>query len=159
MEALLSWVRETEALANEESETLDEDGRLLHQLRLSQDLQSRLMSRSGDVAQVASDVQVFVSERAQDLAPQQSRCLLGQLQQLHRAFHSATGQARARAAAQREHEEEWRHQKERRADVEVKLKEKQMAADRSHLRCRGNGFLTPFLSSPCAYLCVMGGNF
>lgn len=36
VEVLLSWVRETEALANEESETLDEDGRLLHQLRLSQ---------------------------------------------------------------------------------------------------------------------------
>ncbi|XP_051928415.1 microtubule-actin cross-linking factor 1 isoform X6 [Hippocampus zosterae] len=126
VEALISWVRETEALANEESETMDEDGRLLHQLRLSQDLQSSLTSRSGDVAQVASDVQIFVSERAQDLEPQQSRCLLWQLKQLHRAFHSATGQARAGAAAQREHEEEWRHQKERRADVEVKLKEKQV---------------------------------
>lgn len=55
------------------------------------------------------DIQVFISERAQDLAPEQSRQLLGQLQQLQRVFHRASGQAQAWAdalSAQREREEE-----------------------------------------------------
>lgn len=46
---------------------------------------------------MAFDIQVFISERAQDLAPEQSRHLLGQLQQLQTAFHRASGRARARA--------------------------------------------------------------
>ncbi|XP_077362461.1 microtubule-actin cross-linking factor 1 isoform X5 [Festucalex cinctus] len=126
VEALLSWLRETEAHVKEESENTDEDGQPLHQLHLSEEFQSSLLSRSGNVAEVASDIQVFVSERAQDLAPQQSRHLLGQLQQLQRAFHSATGQARARAAAQREREEERRRRHERSANVEEKLKEREV---------------------------------
>ncbi|XP_077405792.1 microtubule-actin cross-linking factor 1 isoform X5 [Vanacampus margaritifer] len=126
VEALLSWLRETEALVNEESENADGDGQRLHHSQLSEELQSSLTSRSADVAEAASDVQVFVSERAQDLAPQQSRRLLGQLQQLQRAFHGATGQARARAAAQRELEEERRRRHERTADVQGKLNEREV---------------------------------
>uniref|UniRef100_A0A8C7N8E0 Microtubule actin crosslinking factor 1 n=1 Tax=Oncorhynchus kisutch TaxID=8019 RepID=A0A8C7N8E0_ONCKI len=76
---------------------------------LPQELQSSLSARSNDVNTVAFDIQVFISERAQDLAPEQSRHLLGQLQQLQRGFHRAAGQAHAKAdalAAQREMEEE-----------------------------------------------------
>ncbi len=68
------------------------------------------MARSHEVNNVAFDIQVFISERAQDLAPEQSRHLLGQLQQLQRVFHQASGQAQAWAdalSAQREREEEW----------------------------------------------------
>ncbi|XP_061123835.1 microtubule-actin cross-linking factor 1 isoform X7 [Syngnathus typhle] len=119
VEALMSWLRETEVLVNDET---DQDG---HQLRLSEELQSALASRSGDVAQVALDIQLFVSERAQDLPPRQSRRLLGQLQQLQGAFHNAAGQTRARVAAQRQRdeEEEWRRQQNRSADLEEKPKE------------------------------------
>uniref|UniRef100_A0A8C7L2G7 Microtubule actin crosslinking factor 1 n=1 Tax=Oncorhynchus kisutch TaxID=8019 RepID=A0A8C7L2G7_ONCKI len=60
---------------------------------LPQELQSSLSARSNDVNTVAFDIQVFISERAQDLAPEQSRHLLGQLQQLQRGFHRAAGQA------------------------------------------------------------------
>uniref|UniRef100_A0A8C7WFL5 Microtubule actin crosslinking factor 1 n=1 Tax=Oncorhynchus mykiss TaxID=8022 RepID=A0A8C7WFL5_ONCMY len=76
---------------------------------LPQELQSSLSARSNDVNTVAFDIQVFISERAQDLAPEQSRHLLGQLQQLQRGFHQAAGQAHTKAdalAAQREMEEE-----------------------------------------------------
>uniref|UniRef100_A0A674F4G5 Microtubule actin crosslinking factor 1 n=1 Tax=Salmo trutta TaxID=8032 RepID=A0A674F4G5_SALTR len=76
---------------------------------LPQELQSSLSARSNDVNTVAFDIQVFISERAQDLAPEQSRHLLGQLQQLQRGFHRASGQAHAKTdalAAQREREEE-----------------------------------------------------
>ncbi|XP_057684734.1 microtubule-actin cross-linking factor 1 isoform X3 [Corythoichthys intestinalis] len=123
VEALLSWLKATEALVNEENENTEKEAQPSHQLRLSEELQSSLTSRSGDVAEVALNVQVFISERAQDLLPQQSRRLLGQLQQLQRAFHSAVGQAQAQATAQQEREKERRHLKEMRVDVEEKLKE------------------------------------
>lgn len=79
---------------------------------------------------MAFDIQVFISERAQDLAPEQSRQLLGQLQQLQRAFHRAAGRAQARAdalSAQREREEEWRRRERAKEDEE---RERQSARER-----------------------------
>uniref|UniRef100_A0A671XBJ7 Microtubule actin crosslinking factor 1 n=1 Tax=Sparus aurata TaxID=8175 RepID=A0A671XBJ7_SPAAU len=96
---LLSWLRETEARMNggmagmekmEKAEKDDSHDQLIQQLSLCK---SSLMARSSEVNNVAFDIQVFISERAQDLAPEQSRQLLGQLQQLQRAFHQASGQA------------------------------------------------------------------
>uniref|UniRef100_A0A671XEU5 Microtubule actin crosslinking factor 1 n=1 Tax=Sparus aurata TaxID=8175 RepID=A0A671XEU5_SPAAU len=95
------------------------------------ELQSSLMARSSEVNNVAFDIQVFISERAQDLAPEQSRQLLGQLQQLQRAFHQASGQAQAWAealSAQREREEEW--QRRERVKEEEKDRERQSARER-----------------------------
>lgn len=95
------------------------------------ELQSSLMARSNEVNNVAFDIQVFISERAQDLAPEQSRHLLGQLQQLQRAFHQASGQAQAWAdalSAQREREEQW--QRRERAKEEEKDRERQSARER-----------------------------
>lgn len=89
------------------------------------------MARSGEVNHVAFDIQVFISERAQDLAPKQSRHLLGQLQQLQRAFHRASGQAQAWAdalSAQREREEE--RQCRERVKEEEKDRERQNARER-----------------------------
>uniref|UniRef100_A0A4W4GDU7 Microtubule actin crosslinking factor 1 n=1 Tax=Electrophorus electricus TaxID=8005 RepID=A0A4W4GDU7_ELEEL len=62
-------------------------------------LQGRIQSqvRASDVSAVAFDIQVFVSEHAQDLLPEQSRLLLAQLQQLQQAFHQASGRTHARA--------------------------------------------------------------
>lgn len=80
-----------------------------------QQLQSSLSSRSGEVGGLVSDVQLFISERAPDLAPEQSRQLLGQLQRLQSAYHRASGRAQARAdalAAQRGREEEERRRRE-----------------------------------------------
>lgn len=90
-----------------------------------------MMARSNEVNNTAFDIQVFISERAQDLAPEQSRQLLGQLQQLQRAFHLASGQAQAWAdalSAQREREEEW--QRRERVKEEEKDKERQSARER-----------------------------
>lgn len=89
------------------------------------------MARSNEVNNVALEIQVFISERAQDLAPEQSRQLLGQLQQLQRAFHRASGQAQAWAdalSAQREREEEW--QRRDRVKEEEKDRERQSARER-----------------------------
>uniref|UniRef100_A0A8D0ACE6 Microtubule actin crosslinking factor 1 n=1 Tax=Sander lucioperca TaxID=283035 RepID=A0A8D0ACE6_SANLU len=77
------------------------------------ELQSSLKARSSEVNNTAFDIQVFISERAQDLAPEQSRQLLGKLQQLQRTFHLASGKAQAWAdalSAQKEREEEWQRE-------------------------------------------------
>lgn len=74
---------------------------------------------------------MFISERAQDLAPEQSRRLLGQLQQLQRAFHLASGQTQAWAdglSAQRAREEE--QQRRERVKEEEKDKERRSARER-----------------------------
>uniref|UniRef100_A0A673LJG0 Microtubule actin crosslinking factor 1 n=1 Tax=Sinocyclocheilus rhinocerous TaxID=307959 RepID=A0A673LJG0_9TELE len=62
-------------------------------------LQNSLAARSNEVSNVAFNIQVFISEHAQDLLPDQSRRLLGQLEQLQRVFHQAVGLNHARAEA------------------------------------------------------------
>ncbi|XP_047185982.1 microtubule-actin cross-linking factor 1 isoform X7 [Scophthalmus maximus] len=140
VESLLSWLKGTEAqmdggMARMEkmgkSEKDDDCDQLTHQLNLCKELQSSLMARSSEVNNVAFEIQVFISERAQDLAPEQSRQLLGQLQQLQRAFHGASGRAQAWAdalSAQREREEEW--QRRERQKEEEKDRERQSARGR-----------------------------
>lgn len=89
------------------------------------------MGRSAEVHSVALDIQVFISERAQDLVPEQSRQLLGQLQQLQRGFHCTSGQVQAWAdalSAQREREDEW--QRRERVKAEEKDREIQSARER-----------------------------
>lgn len=91
------------------------------------DLQSALTARSNEVSSVAFNIQMFISERAQDLAPEQSRQLLRQLQQLQRAFHGTSGQAQAWAdalSAQKERAE-WQ-----RRELEKEAREKHTAGER-----------------------------
>ncbi|KAM6899613.1 microtubule-actin cross-linking factor 1, isoforms 1/2/3/4/5 [Xenentodon cancila] len=97
VEMLLSWLREVETQMD--GRTDDGDDQLAQQLSLCKEVQSSLTARSDEVNSVVFDIQVFISERAQDLAPEQSRRLLGQLQQLQRAFHGASGRAQAWADA------------------------------------------------------------
>ncbi|XP_035285061.1 microtubule-actin cross-linking factor 1 isoform X25 [Anguilla anguilla] len=141
VEDLLSWLKETESATETQVDRVTgtdvqtqgqsvRDGtsaQLTQKLQLCKELQSSLSARSGDVGSVALDVQVFISERAQDLAPEQSRQLLGHLQQLQRAFHEAAGRTQARAdglAAQREREEE-RERREREKEQQEKEREKE----------------------------------
>lgn len=94
-----------------------------------QELQASLSARSNEVNSVALGIQVLISERAQDLVPEQSRQLLGQLQQLQRVFHRASGQAQAWAgalSAQREREDE----RQRREKVKEEEKDRESARDR-----------------------------
>ncbi|XP_031151469.1 microtubule-actin cross-linking factor 1 isoform X18 [Sander lucioperca] len=140
VESLLSWLMETEALMDggmagmEKMETTEKDDncdQLTQQLNLCKELQSSLKARSSEVNNTAFDIQVFISERAQDLAPEQSRQLLGKLQQLQRTFHLASGKAQAWAdalSAQKEREEEW--QRRERAKEEEKDRERQSARER-----------------------------
>ncbi|XP_071060901.1 microtubule-actin cross-linking factor 1, isoforms 1/2/3/4/5-like [Pseudochaenichthys georgianus] len=140
VENLLSWLRETEAQMSggmagmdkmETAEKEDHGDQRTQQLNLCKELQASLTARSSEVNSTAFDIQVFISERAQDLAPEQSRQLLGQLQQLQRAFHLASGQAQAWADAlslQRGREEE--RQRRERVKEEEKDRERQSARER-----------------------------
>ncbi|XP_008298970.1 microtubule-actin cross-linking factor 1, partial [Stegastes partitus] len=137
VDSLLSWLKETEAQMDrgmEKMEKADKDDshdQLTQQLSLCKELQSSLMARSNEVNNVAFDIQVFISERAQDLGPEQSRQLLGQLQQLQRSFHRASGRAQAWSdalSAQREREGE--RQRRERLKEEEKDRERQSARER-----------------------------
>ncbi|XP_046874566.1 microtubule-actin cross-linking factor 1 isoform X2 [Hypomesus transpacificus] len=136
VEELLSWLRETETQMEGSDRTDGEHppAQLIQQLQMCKELQSSLSSRSNEVNTVAFDIQVFISERAQDLVPEQSRHLLGQLQQLQRAFHQASGQAQAQAntlSAQREREEERRLREKEKEDKEMEReREMQNARER-----------------------------
>ncbi|XP_075868016.1 microtubule-actin cross-linking factor 1, isoforms 1/2/3/4 isoform X6 [Nelusetta ayraudi] len=139
VERLLSMLTEAEAQMNEGTAVMDKREKagkdsscdqLTQQLSLCKDLQSALMARSSEVNNVAFDIQLFISERAQDLAPEQSRQLLGQLQQLQGAYHQASGRAQAWAdalSAQMAREEEWQR-RERVKDE--KDRERQSARER-----------------------------
>ncbi|XP_036808592.1 microtubule-actin cross-linking factor 1 isoform X19 [Oncorhynchus mykiss] len=136
VEDILSWLKETEAqMTGMDGQTQGETpAQLTQRLQLCKELQSSLSARSNDVNTVAFDIQVFISERAQDLAPEQSRHLLGQLQQLQRGFHQAAGQAHTKAdalAAQREMEEE---RQRRRKEKEEEEKERERARERARER-------------------------
>ncbi|CDQ72770.1 unnamed protein product [Oncorhynchus mykiss] len=136
VEDLLFWLKETEAqITGMDGQTQGETPpQRTQQLQLCKELQSSLSARSNDVNALAFDIQVFISERAQDLAPEQSRHLLGQLQQLQRGFHRAAGQAHAKTdtlAAQREREEErQRRHKEKEEEEKERERERQSARER-----------------------------
>nr|XP_029519437.1 microtubule-actin cross-linking factor 1 isoform X18 [Oncorhynchus nerka] len=136
VEDLLFWLKETEAqMTGMDGQTQGETPpQRTQQLQLCKELQSSLSARSNDVNALAFDIQVFISERAQDLAPEQSRHLLGQLQQLQRGFHRASGQAHAKTdtlAAQREREEErQRRHKEKEEEEKERERERQSARER-----------------------------
>ncbi|XP_056154000.1 microtubule-actin cross-linking factor 1 [Lampris incognitus] len=135
VEELLSWLRETEAQMDggvTGKEGTVKTDQLTQQLQHCQNLQSSLTACSNKVNDVVFDIQVFISERAQDLAPEQSRHLLGQLQLLQKAFHRASGQAQAHTealSAQRDRDEE-QQQRERLKEEVEKERERQSARER-----------------------------
>uniref|UniRef100_A0A8C1JHJ0 Microtubule actin crosslinking factor 1 n=1 Tax=Cyprinus carpio TaxID=7962 RepID=A0A8C1JHJ0_CYPCA len=101
-----------------------------------QKLQNSLAARSNEVSNVAFSIQVFISEHAQDLLPDQSRHLLGQLEQLQRVFHQAVGlnHARAEALSAQQARENEQMRKEQKENEEKMEKERQTARDREAKR-------------------------
>uniref|UniRef100_A0A672I2E9 Microtubule actin crosslinking factor 1 n=1 Tax=Salarias fasciatus TaxID=181472 RepID=A0A672I2E9_SALFA len=77
-EGILQSLREHRA-SSQVAETLSRTRSKMSNSYFIFKLQSSLSSRSAEVSNVAFDIQVFISERAQDLSPEQSRQLLGQL--------------------------------------------------------------------------------
>ena len=85
---------------------------------------------------------MFISEHAQDLVPEQSRHLLGQLQQLQGAFHQAAGRTHARAEAlsaqrARVEERELQEKKEKEKEQEAEKRAKESSREREVWRYQG----------------------
>ncbi|XP_076157599.1 microtubule-actin cross-linking factor 1 isoform X8 [Alosa pseudoharengus] len=126
VEGLLSWLSDTEVQMGETEGLTRKDSspeHLTQRLQLCKELQDLLSARSSDVSSVGLDIQEFISEHAQDLQPEQSRHLLGQLQQLQGAFHQAAGRTHARAealSAQRAREQERERQEKKKEQEEKK---------------------------------------
>uniref|UniRef100_A0A8C1M204 Microtubule actin crosslinking factor 1 n=1 Tax=Cyprinus carpio TaxID=7962 RepID=A0A8C1M204_CYPCA len=133
VDKLLSWLKDTEMQMQEETGV---DGQTVAEITRKQQLckmlQNSLSARSSEVSNVAFNIQVFISEHAQDLLPDQSRHLLGQLEQLQRVFHQAVGlnHARAEALSAQQARENERMMKEQKEKEEKMEKEKQTTRDR-----------------------------
>ncbi|XP_073668846.1 microtubule-actin cross-linking factor 1, isoforms 1/2/3/4/5 isoform X10 [Paramisgurnus dabryanus] len=136
---ILSWLKKTETQMEEETGVDEQTTRdksisdkIKKKQQLCKELQNALAARSNEVSTVAFDIQVFISEHAQDLLPDQSRHLLGHLEQLQRLFHQAVGHTHARAealSAQLLREEE-RIRNEQKENEEKLEKERQTTRDR-----------------------------
>ncbi|KAK1153105.1 hypothetical protein AOXY_G30446 [Acipenser oxyrinchus oxyrinchus] len=103
---------------------------LTHNLQHWQELKAGLAERSASLDSIAFDIQLFISERAQDLTPQQSRQLLRQLNELQRSFREASGHTAARteallaaAAHERETEKETKVVQQQQQECAQKLDE------------------------------------
>uniref|UniRef100_A0A673K2E1 Microtubule-actin cross-linking factor 1-like n=1 Tax=Sinocyclocheilus rhinocerous TaxID=307959 RepID=A0A673K2E1_9TELE len=121
VDKLLSWLKDTETQMQEETEV---DGQTVAEITRKQQLCEVRRQLN-----VAFNIQVFISEHAQDLLPDQSRHLLGQLEQLQRVFHQAVGlnHARAEALSAQQARENERMRKEKEEKME---KDKQTTRDR-----------------------------
>ncbi|XP_057210504.1 microtubule-actin cross-linking factor 1, isoforms 1/2/3/4/5 isoform X14 [Triplophysa rosa] len=139
VDILLSWLKKTEAQmeegTGEDEQTAKDESisdKIIQKQQLCEDLQNSFTARSNEVSAVAFNIQVFISEHAQDLLPDQSRHLLGHLEQLQKVFHQAVGHTHARAqalSAQLVREKE-RMRKEQNEKEEKLEKERQTTRDR-----------------------------
>uniref|UniRef100_A0A8C1JDT6 Microtubule actin crosslinking factor 1 n=1 Tax=Cyprinus carpio TaxID=7962 RepID=A0A8C1JDT6_CYPCA len=133
---LTALEKDGRSLARAHSAARDLAQNTLQGLRAQRDaqnkLQNSLAARSNEVSNVAFSIQVFISEHAQDLLPDQSRHLLGQLEQLQRVFHQAVGlnHARAEALSAQQARENEQMRKEQKENEEKMEKERQTARDR-----------------------------
>ncbi|KAL2080392.1 hypothetical protein ACEWY4_024185 [Coilia grayii] len=136
VQGLLSWLSDTESKMDENEGLSGKESspqQLTQRLQLCKELQDLLTARSSDVNSVVLDVQVFISEHAQDLLPEQSRHLLAQLQQLQGAFHQAAGRTHARAealSAQRAREQERERQEKEKVQQEERKRAKESSRER-----------------------------
>ncbi|XP_048849639.1 LOW QUALITY PROTEIN: microtubule-actin cross-linking factor 1 [Brienomyrus brachyistius] len=132
MDAFQHWLESNRLETYEQTDGADgAPAQLAPELQQCKELQQLLSGRSADISSVALDVQVFVSEHARDLPPEQSRHILGQLQCLQGSFHQAVGHVHARAdalVAQQERESETERERER-AEREQE-RERQRARER-----------------------------
>ncbi|MGH0177748.1 UNVERIFIED_CONTAM: hypothetical protein FKN15_075964 [Acipenser sinensis] len=123
--ALQGWLGETWG-----AESPGDPPQLTHNLQHWQELKAGLAERSASLDSIAFDIQLFISERAQDLTPQQSRQLLRQLNELQRSFREASGHVAARteallaaAAHERETEKETKAVQQQQQECARKLDE------------------------------------
>ncbi|KAM6399511.1 microtubule-actin cross-linking factor 1 [Rhynochetos jubatus] len=98
LQELLGWVSGTaEALDGSDSHHATDASSLSRCLRLYKELEGPLADTKSQLDATAFDIQLLISEHAQDLTPQQSRQLLRLLNDLQKAFRDLSERATARA--------------------------------------------------------------
>ncbi|XP_058712341.1 microtubule-actin cross-linking factor 1 isoform X5 [Poecile atricapillus] len=99
LQELLGWVSGTaESLGDSDFQQLDTDdaSSLSHCLQHYKELKEPLADTKAELDAAAFDIQLLISEHAQDLTPQQSRQLLRLLNELQRAFRDLSERVTAR---------------------------------------------------------------
>ncbi|NWZ87029.1 MACF1 factor, partial [Poecile atricapillus] len=99
LQELLGWVSGTaESLGDSDFQQLDTDdaSSLSHCLQHYKELKEPLADTKAELDTAAFDIQLLISEHAQDLTPQQSRQLLRLLNELQRAFRDLSERVTAR---------------------------------------------------------------
>ncbi|XP_078423163.1 microtubule-actin cross-linking factor 1-like isoform X1 [Cetorhinus maximus] len=92
-------IQTTQSVYKIESETSKDVMTLKQTLQQYKELKQSLSHTKADIDDAAFDIQFFISERAQDLTPQQSRQLLRLLNELQRSFREISEKVVARAEA------------------------------------------------------------
>ncbi|XP_063033556.1 microtubule-actin cross-linking factor 1 isoform X17 [Melospiza melodia melodia] len=97
LQELLSWVRgTTESLDDRDFQQATDGSSLGHCLQHYKELKEPLAGTKAELDAAAFDIQLLISEHAQDLTPQQSRQLLRLLNELQRAFRELSERVAAR---------------------------------------------------------------
>ncbi|KAM6996052.1 microtubule-actin cross-linking factor 1-like [Passerculus sandwichensis] len=97
LQELLSWVcGTTESLDDRDFQQATDGSSLSHCLQHYKELKEPLADTKAELDAAAFDIQLLISEHAQDLTPQQSRQLLRLLNELQRAFRELSERVAAR---------------------------------------------------------------
>ncbi|NXC33142.1 MACF1 factor, partial [Campylorhamphus procurvoides] len=97
LQELLSWVSGTaESLDDSDCHQASDASSLSRCLQHYQELKEPLSATKSQLDSTAFDIQLFISEHAQDLTPQQSRRLLRLLNELQKTFRELSGRVTAR---------------------------------------------------------------
>ncbi|NWY93583.1 MACF1 factor, partial [Loxia curvirostra] len=97
LQELLSWVSGTmELLDDRDSQQATDGSSLSHCLQHYQELKGPLADIKAELDATAFDIQLLISEHAQDLTPQQSRQLLRLLNELQKNFRDLSERVTAR---------------------------------------------------------------
>uniref|UniRef100_A0A8C5JE09 Microtubule actin crosslinking factor 1 n=1 Tax=Junco hyemalis TaxID=40217 RepID=A0A8C5JE09_JUNHY len=127
LQELLSWVcGTTESLDDRDFQQATDGGSLSHCLQHYKELKEPLADTKAELDAAAFDIQLLISEHAQDLTPQQSRQLLRLLNELQKAFRELS----ERVAARLQVLQLWLQQAEQTEQVKT-LQEQQAARARS----------------------------
>ncbi|XP_074411915.1 microtubule-actin cross-linking factor 1 isoform X4 [Zonotrichia albicollis] len=127
LQELLSWVcGTTESLDDRDFQQATDGSSLSQCLQHYKELKEPLADTKAELDAAAFDIQLLISEHAQDLTPQQSRQLLRLLNELQKAFRELS----ERVAARLQVLQLWLQQAEQREQVKT-LQEQQAARARS----------------------------
>lgn len=121
LEDLRDWVGRTSFILNSEEYSTETDADILrHSLQQAEDMKQSMAERKSHLDALALDIQLFISEHAQDLSLQQSQQLLQSLSELQKSFQDLEQHTVAQMGALQDHLQ----QTQQEVQVKVRLNQK-----------------------------------